>query len=102
MGYQKVELNFEMLWVRALTNLLVKGETIDFLAKNGAEQVKVVMRGVSDHAIVDQTHTFDTFVTIDGEGHPAQVTATFKPGTDFEVLSGKIEYNRYPKDNMSE
>lgn len=102
MGYKSVVLKFEMLWVRTFTSLVVKGETVDFLAKAGDEQVKVVMRGVSDHAIVDQTHTFDTFVTVDGVGHPAQVTATFKPGTDFEVLSGKIEYNVYPTDNMSE
>ena len=102
MGYQHITLNFEMLWVRAFTLLVVNGETAELIAKNGGDQVMVTLRGVSDHTIADQTHTFQTLVKVDGEPHIGRVTATFKEGTNREVLFGQIEYDLYPQDNLSE
>ncbi len=102
MGYRTITLKFDNLWVDLLDKLLVRGESIDFLAKEGEEQVKVILRGCSEHSITDNTHTFNSLLWDQNGNHNGAVTATFKPASGKEFLSGTITYNLYPSDNMSE
>ena len=102
MGCQHVTLKFEMLWVRPFSILVVNGGSAELIAHNDDTQVKVTLRGVTNHSITGKTHTFQSLIDIDGDAHHGQVTATFKEGTDLEVLYGNIEFDKYPPDNMSE
>lgn len=102
MGFRTVELKFDNLWVDLLEKLLVRGESIDFLAKDGEKQTKVILRGCSEHTITDTNHTFNTMVWDENGTHSGHVTATFKPASSKEFLNGTITYHLYPADNMSE
>ncbi len=101
MGFRTVELKFDNLWVDLLEKLLVRGESIDFLAKDGEKQIKVILRGCSEHTIADSTHTFNTMLWDENGNHNGQVKAVFKPASSKEFLEGTITYRLY-NDNMSE
>ncbi len=101
MGYREVTLKFDNLAAFMLGQLLLKGTTLEFMAKNGEEPVKVSMRNLSNHSLIGKTHTFEAFLTtVEGSFH-GHITATFKETND-DFLHGEITYHKYPPDNMSE